>query len=202
MLYPILTNGNEKITTTCAASRSFKDEDIKKIMNRLDSNKWGDLGVYSEGGVDNNAVDATRRKGKGQLLAPNPEDGHPFPQLSHMIAKINDAHWNFDIRYIDFMNDSPAVFKYEVGGKFGWHFDCIPTQSTRKLSYTIQLSDSNDYEGGDLEFFDGGINTKNPELRQKGNIIVFPSYAWHHVTPVTKGVRYAMVGWIHGPTYR
>ena len=202
MLYPISTNGNAKITTTCAVSQFFNDEDIKKIMNRLDSNAWGDLGVYSEESSNNNAVDSTSRKGKGQLLAPNPEDSHPFPHLSRVMAQINDSHWNFDIRYIDFINDSPAVFKYEVGGKFGWHFDCIPTQPTRKLSYTIQLSDSNDYEGGDLEFFDGGINMKTPEFRQKGNIIVFPSYAWHHITPITKGIRYAMVGWIHGPTYK
>jgi PKHD-type hydroxylase len=202
MLYPISTNGNAKITTTCAVSQFFKDEDIKKIMNRLDSNAWGDLGVYSEESSNNNAVDSSSRKGKGQLLAPNLQDAHPFPQLSQMIATINDSHWNFDIRYIDFINDSPAVFKYGVGGKHDWHFDSIPTQSTRKLSYTIQLSDSNEYEGGDLEFFDGGSNMTNPEFRQKGNIIVFPSYAWHHITPITKGIRYAMVGWIHGPTYR
>ena len=171
-------------------------------MNRLDSNAWGDLGVYSEESSNNNAVDSSSRKGKGQLLAPNLQDAHPFPQLSQMIATINDSHWNFDIRYIDFINDSPAVFKYGGGGKHDWHFDSIPTQSTRKLSYTIQLSDSNEYEGGDLEFFDGGSNMTNPEFRQKGNIIVFPSYSWHHITPVTKGIRYAMVGWIHGPTYK
>ena len=202
MLYPIKTNSNAKITTTCAVSQFFKDEDIKKIMNRLDSNAWGDLGVYSEESSNNSAVDKTNRKGKGQMIHPNPQDGHPFPYLSSIISTINDAQWNFDIRYIDFFNDPPAVFKYEAGGKHEWHVDHIPTQSTRKLSYTIQLSDSNDYEGGDLGFFDGGINMKTPEFRQKGNIIVFPSYAWHHITPITKGIRYAMVGWIHGPTYK
>ena len=134
MLYPISTNGNAKITTTCAVSRSFEDKDIKKIMNRLDSNAWGDLGVYSEESINNDAIDATSRKGKGQLLAPNAQDAHPFPRLSNVISQINDSHWNFDIRYIDFINDSPAVFKYEVGGKHDWHFDSIPTQSTRKLS--------------------------------------------------------------------
>ena len=202
MLYPISTNGNAKITTTCAVSRSFEDEDIKKIMNRLDSNAWGDLGVYSEESINNDAIDATSRKGKGQLLAPNAQDAHPFPRLPNVISQINDSHWNFDIRYIDFINDSPAVFKYEVGGKHDWPIDSIPTQSTRKLSYTLQLSDSSDYEGGDLEFFDGGSNMTNPEFRQKGNIIVFPSYSWHHITPVTKGIRYAMVGSIHGPAYK
>ena len=202
MLYPITTNSNAKITTTCAVSQFFKDEDIKKIMNRLDSNAWGDLGVYSEESSNNSAVDKTNRKGKGQMIQPNPQDGHPFPYLSSIISTINDAQWNFDIRYIDFFKDPPAVFKYEVGGKHEWHVDHIPTQSTRKLSYTIQLSDSNDYEGGDLGFFDGGINMKTPEFRQKGNIIVFPSYAWHHITPITKGIRYAMVGWIHGPAYK
>ena len=128
MLYPILTkNSNEKITTTWVISPSFQDEDVKKIMNRLDSNRWGDLGIYSEEGIN---IDKTNRKAKSQLLHPNPQDGHPFTYLSSVISTINDAHWNFDIRYIDFFNDPPAVFKYEVGGKHDWHVDYNPTQST------------------------------------------------------------------------
>jgi hypothetical protein len=34
-----------------------------------------------------------------------------------------------------------------------------------------------------------------------GTVIVFPSYLAHCVTPVTKGVRWALVGWVHGPSF-
>ena len=40
----------------------------------------------------------------------------------------------------------------------------------------------------------------------KGNLIniyrVFPAYILHSILPVTKNVRYALVGWVHGPSFR
>jgi PKHD-type hydroxylase len=58
----------------------------------------------------------------------------------------------------------------------------------------------NDYEGGDLEFLNSV--TKKADLRKKGSIIIFPSFLAHRVTPVTKGTRLSLVGWIHGETYK
>ncbi|WP_299006958.1 hypothetical protein [uncultured Tenacibaculum sp.] len=37
--------------------------------------------------------------------------------------------------------------------------------------------------------------------REKGTIIVFPSFMMHCVTPITKGVRKSIVGWVAGPPY-
>ena len=34
------------------------------------------------------------------------------------------------------------------------------------------------------------------------NMIVFPSYCVHRVLPMTKGTRYAVVGWAHGNSFR
>jgi len=33
-------------------------------------------------------------------------------------------------------------------------------------------------------------------------MIFFPSYTLHEVTPVTKGTRYTLVGWVHGPAFK
>ena len=71
---------------------------------------------------------------------------------------------------------------------------------TRKLSFTMQLSDSNDYEGGDLVLYPGG-----PEIiadRSKGAITIFPSYVLHEVKPVTKGSRCSLVVWFRGNKLR
>ena len=38
--------------------------------------------------------------------------------------------------------------------------------------------------------------------REQGSIIVFPSFVYHQVTPVTRGMRHSLVGWIAGPTFR
>ena len=77
----------------------------------------------------------------------------------------------------------------------------------RKLSVTVSLSDPLDYEGGNLEFaIDGDEPGKNlfktcKEIFTKGSIVIFPSYVWHRITPVTKGRRLSLVQWNMGPGY-
>ena len=74
----------------------------------------------------------------------------------------------------------------------------------RKLSVTINLTKPEDYEGGNLKF-DYGPHVKRDnqfhectEIRPRGSVIVFPSYVYHQVTPVTKGTRYSLVMWCLG----
>ena len=203
MLYHLPANSNKKIATEYVYSKCLSDEEIKKIIESLNPDNWQDAQVYQN--HESGKIDETRRILKLQSLIPNNQDGFPLPQITHQISNINNNFWNFDISYINFLEDGPAVFKYSIGGKFTWHIDFTSASANRKLSYSIQLSDTNDYEGGDLEFFDGddtGKKEKDPQLREKGNIIVFPTYSWHRITPITKGIRYAIVGWVHGPTYR
>ena len=50
-------------------------------------------------------------------------------------------------------------------------------------------------------------NKKRPtkactEIRPRGSIIVFPSFCWHRVAPVTKGTRYSLVMWNLGRPFR
>ena len=71
----------------------------------------------------------------------------------------------------------------------------------RKLSVTIQLSDSDEYEGGDFKFKE--FENPNPEaLRKKGSVLVFLSPSYHYVEPVTKGERKSLVAWVEGPKWR
>ena len=70
----------------------------------------------------------------------------------------------------------------------------------RKLSVTVNLTNPENYEGGDLKF-DLGPHRKegrykiSNEARERGSIVVFPSHVFHQVTPVTKGTRYSLVMW-------
>ena len=61
---------------------------------------------------------------------------------------------------------------------------------------SIQLSDENSYEGGDLLIDYSGDTYHAP--RSKGSVIVFDSRLTHEVTPVTRGERYSLVKWFHG----
>ncbi len=37
---------------------------------------------------------------------------------------------------------------------------------------------------------------------QLGDLIIFPSFIDHKVSPVTKGVRYSVVAWFGGPPFK
>ena len=85
-------------------------------------------------------------------------------------------------------------------GTYHWHMDKGGSVS-RKLSLSLQLSDPDSYEGGELQLNFGG---KEPIVvpKKKGLITVFPSWAIHQVTPVTSGSRQSLVGWVAGPNFK
>jgi len=77
----------------------------------------------------------------------------------------------------------------------------------RKLSMTINLSEPGSYEGGNLKFDFGPHSEKKrffecTEIRPQGSIIVFPSYIYHQVTPITSGTRYSLVMWTLGKPFK
>jgi len=77
----------------------------------------------------------------------------------------------------------------------------------RKLSMTINLNKPGEYDGGNLKF-DFGPHAQGKrfheclEIRPQGSIIVFPSYIYHQVTPVTRGTRYSLVLWSLGQPFK
>jgi predicted 2-oxoglutarate/Fe(II)-dependent dioxygenase YbiX len=85
-------------------------------------------------------------------------------------------------------------------GFYNWHTDFSGARPLRKLSITIQLSNSEDYEGGDLEL----MYDKEPYKldRSRGTFLVFPSFMLHRVTPVTRGTRWSLVAWIGGKRWQ
>ncbi len=78
---------------------------------------------------------------------------------------------------------------------------------TRKLSVTLNLTDSSEYEGGNLMFDFGEHSDDNrfqlvEEAREQGSIIIFPSPVYHKIEPVTQGTRYSLVMWNLGRPLR
>ena len=121
--------------------------------------------------------------------------------LNHYINQANMDWFGFDIsgicRYIQHT-------EYNKGSFYSWHQDSFLGEAKqgmyeRKLSFTVQLSDSDAYTGGDLEFMDiPSMPEVKEKLRQRGTVIVFPSFLQHRVTEVTEGQRHALVGWREG----
>ena len=147
------------------------------------------------------------RKGKAAFIkAYNPEHSDLWKytqnRLWGFINLANRITFGFDVNYIDEIQYT----EYGVGDFYDWHVDTIletPTVYHRKLSLTLQLSDGNDYEGGDFEIhYVAGGDMPLDTLRKKGTIIVFPSFLSHRVTPITKGVRKSLVAWFEGKEFK
>lgn len=86
----------------------------------------------------------------------------------------------------------------EIHGHYDWHIDAGNGKevSTRKISFTAQLSDPKTYTGCDLI-----VDNHAQELiatKELGSIHMFPGYMPHKVSPIISGDRYALVVWIHG----
>jgi PKHD-type hydroxylase len=87
-------------------------------------------------------------------------------------------------------------------GHYDWHMD-IGTQGFmkfRKISVTVQLSGPEEYEGGDLQLWTGGQYPMTAP-KGKGNVVIFPSFMMHRVTPVSSGTRKSFVLWLGGGHY-
>jgi PKHD-type hydroxylase len=142
-----------------------------------------------------------------------------YKEIQPYIHTANkNAGWNFDWDF----SESCQFTKYSKGQYYGWHCDSWdkPYEDVdqnrngkiRKLSVTVSLSDVSEYKGGELEFdfrnYDPHMREEAKHLRQakeilpKGSIIVFPSFVWHRVKPVTKGVRYSLVMWNLGYPFK
>jgi PKHD-type hydroxylase len=87
--------------------------------------------------------------------------------------------------------------RYEPGMTYGAHTDdaLMGDDNIRTdLAFTIYLSDRADYEGGAL-VIESALGEQEIAL-EAGDAILYPAGSIHHVAPVTRGARYAAVGWI------
>jgi PKHD-type hydroxylase len=126
------------------------------------------------------------------------------PVMDRLIRIVADANREaFDVDLTEFA-ESAQIARYgsEREGHFGWHSDIGkgPLAVKRKLTIVIQLSDPADYDGGALEVRPDANAAIAP--RTRGTAAIFPSYVLHRVTPVTRGIRWSLTLWAHGPAYR
>ena len=81
--------------------------------------------------------------------------------------------------------------------RYGWHTDSSANglAASRIMSATVELSDPDEYVGGNLKIDIAGRNFIAEKKR--GRMIIFPSAFPHKVTPVLTGTRHSLVLWAH-----
>ena len=143
--------------------------------------------------------------------------------LWHYIMRANRENFMYDLRNID--GESMQYTRYGEGMFYDWHNDSgLAThykpvsvgnrtegrqqdfvnenlELVRKLSFALQLSSPDDYEGGNVVLLDEG-GKKYIVPRQRGTVVLFDSRTQHRVNKVKSGVRKSIVGWVVGPRWK
>ena len=200
-----------------ALTPRFCDEVIKYALEQKD-------GIARTGGFDKKElskedVKNIQRKRKSDLVWFN--DTWIYKEIHPYVHEANRmAGWNFEWD----RSESCQFTKYKQGQYYDWHCDSWDKPyerknkndpdngKIRKLSMTCQLTDGSEYSGGELEFdfrnYEPHQREESKHLRKateilpKGSIIVFPSFLWHRVKPITRGTRYSLVLWHLGYPFK
>tara|TARA_B100001996_G_scaffold151969_1_gene115662 strand:+ start:48 stop:689 length:642 start_codon:yes stop_codon:yes gene_type:complete len=149
------------------------------------------------------------------------QDDWVGPFIYQYIQQANEHLFQYDITGVYYNNIHHLT--YTDGHFHGWHIDnngcdniayeppcsraavIVPKQYTRKLSFTLQLSDPEDYTGGELEI---QVNSSDDPQKiitldkERGTIGIFDPRTRHRAKPVKSGNRKVLVGWAIGPRWR
>lgn len=195
------------------------EEDLENnFTDQLEDSRVGGTG----GGGPNDGLNKKVRNAKNAWV---PAHHWVAGFVWHYVQRANRENFLYDLTNID--GESLQYTTYGEGEYYGWHNDAgIPgfykpqsqgnrghgealfhdfvntnCELVRKLSFSLHLSNPDDYEGGHFQLLDEtGKSYISP--RQRGIITLFDSRTQHRVRPVTKGVRKSLVGWVVGPRWK
>ncbi len=159
-------------------------EQCESIIHQLDQAEW----------VDGQTTAGSQAR-SGKI---NEQLSQRSPELAEIQSIVQTAMWS-----------QPAIksfclprklhrfliSKTTEGGGYESHVDNAYMSSGRSdLSFTVCLSDTKNFEGGNLEV--DTISDSTELNLEQGEIVIYPSTTLHRVKKVTKGQRIVCVGWI------
>ena len=171
--------------------QSHKRPLSQEILNKRQA--WQDGGIGESEDVSEDVPEVEPRNSSISWISPNQENTLVFEKIIQTMNRLNAMYLYLD--WDEYLTDIQLT-RYVESQFYAWHLDVGHGEtSTRKLSATIFLN--KDFEGGEFQFFHNTLPTTIEAV--VGRVVVFPSHVLHRVTPITKGVRYSLVAWGHGP---
>ena len=130
-----------------------------------------------------------------------------YKELLKYISLANkNAGYNFVLKEAE-----PIQYtRYDSDNYYHWHIDQTLESNkpdSRKMSICINLTDPDEFEGGDFWVSKPHVVADKTEkirldfMRKRGSAVVFPSFVFPRVAPVTKGTRHSLVCWVRGPLW-
>ena len=175
----------------------FNEDELSRIID------FGELAEFQKGevgsGEEAKVLEQTRETDI-TWIRPSPETQWIYERMVNLAARINHDKFQFDLSHFQYFQYG----KYKTDGHYNWHYDCGPNlPEHRKLSFVLGLTEPDSYEGGEFQINVSGDNEKAHSFKiRKGDLIVFPAYMGHRVTPVTSGERMTLTAWAVGPKFK
>ena len=178
----------------------FSTDELETIEKIGDSLPFNDAGIVN--GVDSVSNNREVRVSSTSWIDKTYNTEWLYNKMGDIVRRVNGEFFRFDI---DGMHEKMqyTVYRSENNGFYDWHTDIGVYSSnsvTRKLSVIMVLTDPDSYEGGDLQIWGSRGFMTIP--KERGMVVVFPSYVLHKVTPITSGTRKSLVIWVGGPPFR
>lgn len=154
------------------------------------------LDLTEEIPADQTPFCATRRR-----LVPRPLLPSEFAAQVEEIVHAAQRWWGYDVDLITYTR-----LTYPVGGSYFRHVH-IAEGIARKFFVLVQLTAPDTYEGGDLvahvpEYVEAATETEIRAPRERGSVIVHPSWLHHSVTQISRGTRESLAIEVCGPPFR
>lgn len=153
---------------------------------------------------DKNFDPSDIRRSSIKWIYDDPSTDWLYEKIVDGIKFVNQNNFDYILKFVEDLQFTS--YDEKIKGFYGKHIDCDMSKlsecyvNVRKLSFSIQLSDESDYDGGELIMYLNDEKFISPKKR--GTIIFFDSKLSHEVTPVIRGKRHSLVGWANGPNLR
>ena len=190
----VLTPYSDISPSYCFWEKGFSEEELDWLQDRATNSS--ERGIVNLEGSAEEHCDI--RRSDLSWMYNEPETNWVYERIADIASSLNSKFYRFDLSGF---GEAIQMTNYssEEEGKYEWHQDC-GAKISRKISLVLQLSNPDEYEGGELQIFnESQITTMK---KDRGYLIAFPSYTMHQVTPVTSGNRQSLVTWLSGPAFR
>jgi PKHD-type hydroxylase len=176
------------LVSVCLLRSVFSEAEVRTIRSQGKSSSGSDWWIGPN--------ERDKRSASSTTIANQTQTSWIFDRLNQ-VGEAANTRYGFDVTSVD---ENILFARYNVGDFFDWHVDLgEDTIVNRKLSIVVVLSDPTEFSGGSLQF---QFDDKSAHPAAAGSAYVFPSYLPHRVAPVLSGVRYSMVAWMCGPSFR
>ena len=192
---PIINEANKKAGWGWAIDTA---EYFQFTVYHGDKNEGGFYGWHSDGSSDH--VNAYRSAIKISDTPIRFKPAKKNEKKSFVIGSDGEPIPDMDAEDLPLKKDGKNLLPIFSQDKKKWG-------KVRKISMTVNLNDPSDYEGGNLKFdlgphFEGERFKVFDDTRTQGSVIIFPSFMYHCVTPVTSGTRFSLVLWVLGKPWQ